>query len=1389
MLFELRNSVEEVSSRWIEARDLFLAGRCRAAWEIADARRKSPCLEIANDYLLNIEIARACSANRTYLALVRRGIKAFPSDPFLQLYHARVLLTRNRHMLGVDYLKSLEGTLGKTHHTLWAAELANLYGSAGFTATCKRWLESISDEPDNATPLALYSQACSNEGMQEWDAAIQLARRCVDAAPDWSRARTYYSHCLLARGRIDEAEEQLREAEQRGHEEATLDIAVGMLTMSLGRFDEARTRLEGLLENWPQADFAKWVKRMLCVLLVEMGDNDAAREIADGNEKEMALPKVPKKPSGSHAFIPLPLVAQNRNQCVPTTVAMAAWPQGRKFDADDLFREMHGREGTRLWRMRQWVEEHGFVLVPVQLEKDAIVELLDFGIPLVGALEGPFNSHVDVICGYREDLDVLYVRDPEHWAVVAWPWELALGRYRMHNGVMAIVDATREDVLTAAKQWLSTDTQALLDLNRAIAHGKLDEAEAAFNRIDDDSPAASMRDGHSVGVVISPPKFFERMKGLIDDEEANPIARFRAMMTLGSDDIEELMEKLLAEQDGNRYGIGVRRYLTLLRMMGHGDWRKAQDLVEKLLLSGGGISAFWELKSDILAELGQQDASREALDRAIELEPLRMSLREKSLNRSASRLTFAEYLQEFDSLLAEDPDDKRLLVGRALALQEGPDGAAYEQAVREAIRWFPRDPRGYFDLMSWYRIQRRDDLADELLEEAKRMAPDVFDQEDEGESAKKEEQGDENTHVPLPEDKDALVEFLWSGNPDQRPAALSNLLELEQEGQLKWYQRARVLSYRLLVPDDPDANEIDAAALLPDEAPGAAHWFVLAVCEPLTANDPSIRVALSVNDWIEKVVDEPRNYPEIWFERVLLLEHGRQLERALDELRQLLERYPAYSSALYRMGVVKYRQEDYHGAREFFQRALQVNPGLLGAVEMLRRGHDLLGNQKESLECTRRLREKFPYAFEYFGDEVLVVTEMESLSKGLKIIEADAEKFQPKPVAILRARAHLVANQIDQAAAALERLEISDDEENEDILEDYLQLELSIATQRNDRREVLEICERGLKRWPHSTRLKEIKAEHLEDTDPEQSRDLLRDVLCEGEPQPQTAWQYLTVSNEPADRAARKVILKAAEDRQLALAELFSEVMGHSALVQWNAAYLEWALGKFPASDQLRYRLAMHYNINGQSRKAVQLARQLHEQNPENPEAARMFGRCLIDQDVDKALTVLERVCRENRSSDYLFDLARCHQIAGNANKSRDLHWEILEQNPYLTSSWTNLFLLDGPHDRLWPYLPPMIQRGYGVDDEYFLVAAVLISVERNERLPVEWLPLALQRWQILKTLPGFHDERSRLLRALLAWRRVRPHEFDAASGVPKSFVQSLLARFRWPRLSWVPRD
>ncbi len=138
-----------------------------------------------------------------------------------------------------------------------------------------------------------------------------------------------------------------------------------------------------------------------------MGRSDEARLLAEGKEEQLALPSLQDcsydKP---HRFIPLPLVAQNKNQCVPTSIAMTVYPQGRKLDPGQLFVGMKGRDGTALWRMREWLRYNGFRLVPVRLEQEAIVKLLDQSIPLMGVLENPFNSHVEVICGYNQAIDV-----------------------------------------------------------------------------------------------------------------------------------------------------------------------------------------------------------------------------------------------------------------------------------------------------------------------------------------------------------------------------------------------------------------------------------------------------------------------------------------------------------------------------------------------------------------------------------------------------------------------------------------------------------------------------------------------------------------------------------------------------------------------------------------------------------------------------------------------------------------------------------------------------------------------------------------------------------------------------------------------------------------------
>lgn len=1432
MLFELRDQVPEVSSRWTSVRDLFLAGRSRDAWAAATELRKQPGLESANDYLLNIEVARACGAHRLYLALVRMAHAAFPDDLYTQLYHARALLTRGLHKRGIEFLEAREQTLGRTHPTLWATQLANVYADAGFELTARNRLATVADLPDFDSSLSLYTRSCAFEGSRQWEEATQLARACIAASPHWTRARSLLVHCLLTQGYVDQAREEIAAAQQLGHEDSSIEMIGGMLAFSLGRFDEARCIFEQFLERWPQCDNLDWARRTLCVLLVELGRCDEARQVAAGREERLGLPAITDEAAGSgHTFIPLPLVAQNKKQCVPTTVAMAAWPQGQWLEPNHLYQEMHGREGTQLWRMRRWVETHDFRLIPVRLEQEVVIDLLERGIPLIGAIEGPFNSHVDVVCGYHLGLEVFYVRDPMHWAPIAYPYELALKRYEMHGALMAVIEKENTEAIAAAERYLSPQCNAMFELAQAVAEGDRLAAEQAYARIPDDSNMAFLRDGFAVAVVLSPGEMHDKMQKLAADEQANGVARFRALLGLNPADALKVLEQLL-ENERDKLGVGGRRYLTMLQCMHDGRWREAGALIDRLLERGCGIGEFWELKSDILAELGDQPGSIEALDRAIELEPRRMTLREKALNRNVDRLTFQEYLDVLEALLKNDPEDKRLLWGRATALLDGPDGKAYEASVREHLRWYPRDPKGYLALLQWYSAQGRSDLTDAVLAEAHELLPDVFKapqqspaegpSKGDGAAAQTATQNDAPTAAAstadpptaeppkadavtaekqpgaapneataqspeLPEESQELLDIVWSGGDPRRPAAQARLIELEQQGQLQWFERANLLANRLIAgPDNTEPPEAEFEALLARPIAGAAHWYVTVTTDQVTNHNPSIRLALAINAWLERHVPDFRHYVGLWFNRVLLLEKARRMEQALAELQSLLEKYPAYSSALYRMGVVKYEQQEYRTAVEYFEKALQVNPGLVGAMQVEQTIFDLLGEKDRSLECVRMQRRKFPYDFQFLRDEVLLAAELESPAAAEQLLRSDGPAYPSRRCEVLAARLQVNQGRLDQAERAL--AQINDAQDDEALYEELLQGRLTIALERDDVAAILAVCDEGLARWPDSTRLKEIKAEFIARSDPHESRRLLDEVLLSGEARPQTALQYLQLAEQPPDQAAEALVEQAEPDRREALVELFSPVFGHPAFLHRCAAFHEWALQQYDDLDLIRWRLALHYNVSGQYDRAVALAEELHRRNPDNPESLRTLGRVLIDTDPRRALNCLEQVCEQNRSVDYLFDLARCYQINGRADSARQTHWEILQQNPYQAASLTNLYLTGEPPQRLWRYIPAMLAAECGVDDEYFLVAVVKIALDMKHRVPPAWFPLAVERLQILQTHPGFDDEPVQLRRAVRAWLAVRPQDRRPDVPISNGFFASVASWFTWPGRAWVAR-
>lgn len=1392
MLFELRNTIPEVSSRWVEARDLFLAGKVRNARDVSEKYREPSAMPTANDHVLNIEIARACGAVKRYLSLVRLAHRAFPHDPIIQLYNSRMLQTRGRHYSGVKYLLGIENTLGTTHRAWWGTQLANLFADAGFSKSADRWMRQVEDEPQFDSPLALYSRTCALDGMQHWDPAIELAERCVASAPLWIRARVHLVNCLLARGRLNEAQDQFRVVRELGHEESYIDFLHAMLHCALGEFERSAHVLQTCLETWPDAEFVPWARHMLYVLHIENGRYDEARCIADSytgsNRKkaarEFGLPSIDEiKSSERHKFLPIPLVVQNRSQCVPTTVAMATYPQGHRLNPEQLYQAMHGRDGTPLWRMRNWVNENGLTFVPVQLEKKVILGLLDRGLPLIGILEGAFSSHVDVICGYHDALEVFYVRDPAHWGPMIFRYETCLDRYALHNGLIAVIDKKDQSAIDFANQWHAGELAGLLDLQQACFEGDRVGAEAAAARIGDNSILAFQRDLSGVNVVCSNRQFTERMTRWAKDPEANGVARFRAMMCLDSEASDPIIDELL-QSENKRIGTHGRLFVQMLRNYQKGNWQAAYEQLDRLLIRGSGIMDYWSMKCDVLSELGRHDESQEALEMAMELSPGSLRLREKALSKQFNHLTYHEYETEIEAMIAENPDERQLLWGRVIVRRDGPDGLAFEAAVDEYLQWFPRDVSGYFELINWYLMQGRQDLADTVRQKAQRLLPDEFSASSSDATVHHEPPPITESNSPLPEQHGQLLDILWNPSDTRRQAAWQKLNAAMTAGQLKWTDHGQLISFQIGWGwDDKPAKGIEVTNLLPIPTPGPTYWYVNGVLETLSRFELATETAHAVLEWIDQAAPEFQKYANLWFNRILIIEQTGQMEDALVELRALLDMYPAFSSALYRMGVVKHQQGDYRGAASFFQRALQVNPGLYGAIDNLCTIHSIMENQEGTLEFLGRIRKKMPYYYEGIRDEVFFVAETQGHDAARKHLDKIGKTCSPLQFNILEARLAAKTENVARTEELVDHVLSSeayqrDNEYDETVFEELLHVRLSLAMQKEDTAEIDKLCSEGIQRWPDSTRIRTIQAEY--GTADKQS--VLREMLVDGIADSETAYRFLKETQREPLAAVVALVGDAAADNQQRIAELISEVTGFPDLIHLNLEFLNWSVGKFPESTLLKYRLAEHCSLSGDVKKATDIARELHGRDPHNLELLRFYGRVLMDSQPEEALQFLRRACKQNRTIEYLFDLARCYQLLGDATQSCSTHLEILQQNPYVGASVTNLYFQSEEHDLLWPLAKEIVRRGGGVSDEYFLVAAVKLAISQRDQMPEEWHETARERTQVLQTHPGFLDEKILLAKALKAWGKIRPEKGKVGR------LRRMLLALEWPGAKWIPQ-
>jgi Flp pilus assembly protein TadD len=111
------------------------------------------------------------------------------------------------------------------------------------------------------------------------DEAIALYTRVLERAPDTMRARASRGMALLQKGRLAEAEDDLREARRLGNDEASVSSALALCLNERGRSAESREVLESALREHPGEIGLRHNLARLLVMAPDFSVRDAQRAL------------------------------------------------------------------------------------------------------------------------------------------------------------------------------------------------------------------------------------------------------------------------------------------------------------------------------------------------------------------------------------------------------------------------------------------------------------------------------------------------------------------------------------------------------------------------------------------------------------------------------------------------------------------------------------------------------------------------------------------------------------------------------------------------------------------------------------------------------------------------------------------------------------------------------------------------------------------------------------------------------------------------------------------------------------------------------------------------------------------------------------------------------
>ncbi|TYR80006.1 tetratricopeptide repeat protein [Priestia megaterium] len=217
----------------------------------------------------------------------------------------------------------------------------------------------------------------------------------------------------------------------------------------LKRDDEIITSLEYIEDRLLNHDYQDYFAHLRADVYFETGEIEKLSQVL---QQESCLTESPyatwlKKKQGVKVKLPVIPIVQKDNYCVPASLSMILQLLHEPKTQDEVGQHVYGDLGSKLSTAVEYMESLQFNCKFFTGSIDRYKQLLDKELPILASVEFEHASHVQVIFGYDDQLQVLYVQDPNFLSPVLIKYDDFEKTYA-NSGFLSIVASPTSQALT-----------------------------------------------------------------------------------------------------------------------------------------------------------------------------------------------------------------------------------------------------------------------------------------------------------------------------------------------------------------------------------------------------------------------------------------------------------------------------------------------------------------------------------------------------------------------------------------------------------------------------------------------------------------------------------------------------------------------------------------------------------------------------------------------------------------------------------------------------------------------------------------------------------------------------------------------------------------------------